>query len=753
MITHSATFEALAKAPIKRTDVIVALQDQYEDGSYHDNPYSIWKSSDKLIDVKIDSVGSFLGTTTKKAVIRLMGVVSTAAPEQLYQIRTGLYNAALATPAYEYISQGFYAIDNIAYDYDAGSTTITLYDAMWDASQTAYSAGVVTFPMTVLALAQGIAQAIGLTLDPNFSNLPNADYVITDDLYVNINGATLQTVVAELAATTGTTARVSDRELKFVKYNVQDERLNSTLLKTLKLGKFYGPITSVVLGRVPQNDNVVIINSPAIETDATEVDPVENTITIPGNGLTSGTLIQITSSGTMPGGVNQYYNYYAHMMADPDKFQIMETHFDALNGINPVEITSAGTGLVYLTILPSQEIQINNVEIMDDDRALLLPPLFGELLGAGWYGGKADTIGLPWHEVGDAILFQQNETNLLVPVLLTEVHLVFAGSIKETLVSEIPNQKGINPQTAGGILKTLYNTEIKVDKQNNDITSIVSRQDADSQTNAANFTEVYQTVDAVRTQIQSVGGGNLILNSVGYAKETDGRLSFWTKTGSGNITSYSSAGSLSSGATSGNAIQLVGVAGTQITQRLQVANNEPYSLGFRVNKTLGNGSAVVRLTNNITTFEIPIEGGTGYQWTELKLTNLQPGQNYWDITIAITGTTSSIEITDLRVMSGPTLVQWDQSHSEILNSQVALTTEGIRVSRNGTGDYTVMTPIEFAGYSDASGSLKKVFWINRETTEVENVYIKGATNYGDIIRAIPIKDGPVAGLAFVGVSN
>ena len=174
-------------------------------------------------------------------------------------------------------------------------------------------------------------------------------------------------------------------------------------------------------------------------------------------------------------------------------------------------------------------------------------------------------------------------------------------------------------------------------------------------------------------------------------------------------------------------------------------------MGFRVKKTLGDGSATVTVSNDATSFTIPISLTSAYVWQELKLENIVPGQNFWDITIELTDTTTSIEITDLRVLNGTTLTQWTQSQSEILNTQVALTTEGIRVSsQQYNGDYTVMTPIEFAGYSNADGSTKKVFWVNRDVTQMANARVDGTVNFGNVIRAIPITSGSTAGLAFVG---
>lgn len=752
MIYHDNTFRTLATAPVKSTNVEVAKQRQDPYGFYDTG--LTWTSSTKLMSVAIDAVGAFLGTTTKKATVKLLGIVTDAAAGDLFQVRLGLYNNDPSVTGYNNISEGFYFVDNVAYDFEAGSTTIVMYDHMWTASQTPYPLSL-TYPCTVTSLATQVATAIDASLMVGFSSLPNASFVIPVDLYATISNATLQTVIQEIAASTGTTARMSDNTLTFVPFTVSSEVLTSSELRKLTVGDAYGPVTSVVLGRVPQNDNVALTNANSAEPAITNVNATTDLITINGNGMVDGTLVQVMSTGTLPSPLVSGVNYFVYTNGNLNTFALTPTYADAIAGTNKINLTNAGTGSITLSQLQIQEVQINNIQILDNDRTTLLPPLYKALLGIGWHESDSTTVGLGWHEVGDVISYQQGTT--ITPSFLTEVHLTLAGSVNETLKSVIPDATQINYQTAGGILKTIYDTEIKVDKQNNDITSIVSQQQVYQDETLTNFTEVYQAIDGVTTQIQSSGGGNFIINSVGRAVEPTGKLTAWVHGGTGTVTSSSSAGSLAAGATSGYAIDLVGST-AQISQQIAVATTQAYSFGFRVNKALGDGSARVYLQNSVTSYFIDILSGTEYQWAELKLENITPGQNFWNVILVINGTTTKIEITDLRVLLGTTLSPWVQSHDEILNTQVALTTEGIRVSSSSNpGDYTVMTPIEFKGYSVVSGSSQPVFWLNRDTTRTQRVSVTDGIDFGTTvagtggtIRSVVVKDGPRPGVAFVG---
>lgn len=755
MIYHDNTFATLANAPVKQTRVEVVMQthDPYGwfDGAVNWNADT---AAGVLMSVNIDAVGSFLGTVTKKATVKLLGIVDDAQVGDVFQVRLGLYNNDPSVTGFNNISQGFYTVDDVAFDYEAGSTTVTMYDWMWWASRTPYSTNF-TYPTTVEGLAGQVASSLGIELMVGFSSLPNASFTITEDLYATISNATLQTVIQEIAASTGTTARISDTTLVFSKFTVSSENLTSSNLKKLKIGELYGPVTSVVLGRVPQNDNVVLSNNNPTTNTITAINTTTNLITIPTNGMADGTLVRIESTGTLPAPLLADTNYFVFTNANTSTFALTPTYADAIAGTNKIDLTTSGSGTITLSQLTTQEVQINNIQILDNDRETLLPPLYASLLGTSWSESQSDTVGLGWHEVGDVISYTQGTTTY--KSFLSEVHLVLAGSIKEHLVSVIPNVETINYQTAGGILKTIYNTEIKVDKQNNDITSIVSQQTEFEGTTATNFTEVYQAIDGVTTQIQSAGGGNFIINSVGRAKEPDGKLTAWIHAGTGNVTSYSSAGSLAAGGTSGFAIELSGST-AQISQQIAVATTQVYSLGFRVNKALGDGSARVYLQNSVTNYYIDIPSGTGYEWVELKLENITPGQNFWNVILVVTGTTTKIEITDLRVLLGQTLSPWVQSHDEILNTQVALTTEGIRVSSSSNpGDYTVMTPIEFKGYSNVSGSSQPVFWLNRDTTRTQRISVTNGIDFGTtvagtggILRSVVVSSGARPGIAFVG---
>lgn len=771
MITHTLAFENLAKAPVKQTNVIVARQLLGETDYTDDTP--IWTSSDSLMQVKIDAVGEMLGTATKKATVTLIGIIDNIVVKDIYQIRLGIYNADPSVSGYTYISEGFFIVDTIDYNYDAGSTVVTMYDHMWTAGHSLYTDTVVTgaleYPVTVQDMAEYVSTLLGLTLDAGFSSLPNSQFEITEDLYSGISGATMQNVIQDIAGATGTTARISDTTLTFSQYSVNSENLNSDSLKTLKIGDTYGPITSVVLGRVPQNDNIAVFSVAPFTDTITAVNTTTNLLTITAHAMADGNMVRVASTGTLPAPLQADTNYYVYTDGETDTFALAPTYNDAIAGTNLIDLTTAGTGTITIPSLTTREIQINNNQILDDNRQDLLPPLYNELSGIDWTDVKSDTIGLGWHEVGDVIQFTQGSKT--VKAFLNEIHVTLAGSIKETLISTIPDVAAINYQTAGGILKTLYNTEIKVDKQAQEIVSVVSQQTEFEGETQENFTQLTQNVNDVTLTIQKAGGGNLLTNSVGFAKEqtTDaddvsyGKLVGWeyepgyTVAGNGTITSYDSSDSQNNGGISGRVIQMstdyLSDEYVTLKQRVNVAVGTPLSFGLRFNKLANKGWALISVENDNDFYYLYVDEVENYVWEEIVHENFVTTMPWLDVTVEASA--ENFMFTDLRLMYGTTMQNWVQSNSEILSANVQFTKDGMRIFDESHDTETQVTYNEFSTRRRSDGMV--LFEADDSGVVTNDLKIRGSTSYerdGEtIIKQITIpSSNPRGGIAFIRVS-
>ena len=353
-----------------------------------------------------------------------------------------------------------------------------------------------------------------------------------------------------------------------------------------------------------------------------------------------------------------------------------------------------------------------------------------------------------YYEMKEPQITELGRTNLN-QVYVTDTHLELGNGIKETIKGVAPTATQTDYARAGGITKTIYNTEIKVDKQKQEIESVVSKQTQVDQKLNEEFTKVTQNIKDVVTTIQTTGGGNLIKNSVGYAKNQDGTLVEWTKNSVGEVKSYTSPESRSYGAISGNAIELK--KGASITQRLNVASSGkiPYSLSFRAKKG-PIGTASVKLSNTIDSFVITIPENKEIIWQNFDLTKIDPSMNYLDVTVSTSNNCEQFLITDLMVNMGDQVVPWVQANGEILNTQVAVNDQGMMVSSSVySGDYVQITPLGMSGHSNVTGTDEEVFKLNRDVTETSKLSARKEINM-DPIKIVPVKDGERPGWYFVG---
>ena len=353
-----------------------------------------------------------------------------------------------------------------------------------------------------------------------------------------------------------------------------------------------------------------------------------------------------------------------------------------------------------------------------------------------------------YYEMKEPQITELGRTNLN-QVYVTDTHLELGNGIKETIKGVAPTATQTDYARAGGITKTIYNTEIKVDKQKQEIESVVSKQTQVDQKLNEEFSKVTQNIKDVVTTIQTTGGGNLIKNSVGYAKNQDGTLVEWSKNSTGEVKSYTSPESRSYGAISGNAIELK--KGASITQRLNVASSGkiPYSLSFRAKKG-SIGTATVKLSNTIDSFVITIPENKEIIWQNFDLTKIDPSMNYLDVTVSTSNNCEEFLITDLMVNMGDQVVPWVQANGEILNTQVAVNDQGMMVSSSVySGDYVQITPLGMSGHSNVTGTDEEVFKLNRDVTETSKLSARKEINM-DPIKIVPAKDGERPGWYFVG---
>lgn len=113
------------------------------------------------------------------------------------------------------------------------------------------------------------------------------------------------------------------------------------------------------------------------------------------------------------------------------------------------------------------EFKIENNWLLDRDREAAITPLFSQLHGTVYHPFEAATEGLGWYEVGDRL--QITDSDVDISVVVFGFTLSVDGSLKEILFAKAETKTATNYSYAGTVGRKLANTEIKVDKQGQDI--------------------------------------------------------------------------------------------------------------------------------------------------------------------------------------------------------------------------------------------------------------------------------------------
>lgn len=794
MITHTPAFDEAMKAPTKQIRAVISYTDG--DGQTHTTT-----SEDDLKSFKKVEEGYYMNVGVDRIEISTVGDVIPL--DTFITIAIGVNIGTLEAPVWEDMPIGKYTVEEVEMNEETGVAKYKGTGQMGKFTETEYSAGMLTYPTTVSGLLTQVAERMTATLGTDPATLPNATAPIDVDLWESITGTTFRNIVGEIAGATATMAKFNALDGKLYLRQTPktaDGAMTEQNLKKYKIKPEVGQYNSVVLSRMPQNDNIVISNQASI----TE------------NGL--------------------------------------------------------------------HELKIINNEILNKQRETTATPILESILGFNYSPFEATTEGHGWHEVGDLITVQLNG-GAERQVLITSVSLSIDGGIKEIIKGEPLEDTGTTDYSkAGGIARTLYRTELEVDKQGHRIEAFVGEFEEFKEETTGNFTRTEQTITEIVGTVQKSGGGNQIRNSVGFAYDSTGltgwqnyfatrknvfnkasltpgfiaqdtgaivegeganlswpasqfakqvidveagkpitfssaggayaktsRLRIYDNAGNfattvsvpslvtasytwtpreqygyaiwlfhegiteaqadtiqaehassatayeaftaGQIASQSSAESKLQGGLSG---QIILLDGTRIEQGVHVTqwdDGQPadaqteYTLTFRVRKLAGAGSAsYIRIFTQVGEHRIELGDNDAPFYTEYTVGNLRPHASIATVEI-YAGPGSQLAISDLMLNVGGFKTPWQQAQGEIMNTQVSVTNEGLRVKSNNYDDEMVITPQEFAGYSNG----ERIFSLNRDTTVVKKIEVAGQIDMPPM-KIVSIQNSSNQGWAFVGRS-
>lgn len=229
-------------------------------------------TSDNIVKINpyFDNANGLLGTSMKCLEMEMQGLMPVAIDTKITNLKFGVKSSE----DYDYITFGTYIVNKYEWDIESGSTTLLCYDKMIESMIPYdliidYSNG----DITILILLQKICERLGWILGTN--EFTNSNVVIDEEKYDS--SYTFRGVLEEIGQVAGGKIAFKDDDILYVLYPTEtNEIIDESNLKTLTIGKKYGPINSLVIARTPQEDNIYRQDELMIQQDGIVEIKIEN---------------------------------------------------------------------------------------------------------------------------------------------------------------------------------------------------------------------------------------------------------------------------------------------------------------------------------------------------------------------------------------------------------------------------------------------------------------------------------------------
>lgn len=427
---------------------------------------------------------------------------------------TYLPTALSDTP--EYIDYGAFKVVEVTQDMASGVTTAKLYDRMYEALQQYALAP--TYPITVLQLVQAICTELGWTLAT--TTFANSTLSIGSELFSE-SKLTYRQVLNQVAEASGSIMFFnSDDELEIRAITgTVEETLTTNDLITLKLEPIYQELNSVVLSRMPQEDNIAQQDAASIATYGLHEFKIVNNLIVDGDRETNITPIFNVLDGLT------YYPFEAYTVGlgyfeVGDRIKVTDTsstqyevvvmgiELKATGGLNEKILgrvpDKTSTPYQYAGIIGQT---IKNTEIIVDKQAGEIAILSAEVANAMTLPKQAEPPADP--EVND--MYLDTDDNIIYiwtgsaweATGLTEDDLTNYYTKDETNAQITLTADQINLSVEA--TQTTANSALALAEGNTD--DIVSVQ--------SDITSLTASVNGLEVAVSGIGGTNLLKNSVG----------------------------------------------------------------------------------------------------------------------------------------------------------------------------------------------------------------------------------------------
>lgn len=412
-----------------RDEQIISMNPHYEG--------SLLKTVMKCLDIELD--GDLLEDTSAIAGLAIAGKAVAGVSEvtdenTIFSPRFGVKSPS--DTDYSYIDYGTYLIKETKKDEDTQSISIECYDFMlqsmipYDLSLD-YSAGI-----SVGDYLDAICNRLGW--QKGYTTFHNCDVLIDEEKYDSSD--TFRDALDDIAEVAGGMIGFVGDKLTVIYPTESGEVIDEENLKSLTIGKKFGPINSVVLSRTPQEDNIYKQDTDSI----------------------------------------------------------------AVNGLC--------------------EIRIENNQIIDTHREDFMDGVCDALFGLSFELYELESFGIGYLNFGEFFAIKTAD-GVEHKVLLLCDDLQIDQGVKEESKLEEPEITATDYSAASETDKTLKKTILRVDKQDNKISALVSRTEA-LESGVGDLTkkaELIMDAESVEIKIsEAISGIDSVETSTGYTFDKDG---------------------------------------------------------------------------------------------------------------------------------------------------------------------------------------------------------------------------------------
>lgn len=778
MLTVSNNFKNAMKQPVKELDAYITGGD-----------VSI-RSEDDLISFKISCDSGLCKTAMRKLEAKYTGEHNLLG--QWVHVSLGV---KLEDGIFEYVDYGSFLISEITTVKDTGVTTIVGYDKMIN-SMKVYQVLDVEYPINLIDYTRALCEACNIELgNDNFTTHNN--WSITQELWENIEGITYRDIFTQIAQATGTVCIISnDDKVYFKPLTDTGEVLTYDNMFKLKLEPKYGEINSVVLARSPQEDNIYrrdetsiqnngltefrIENNEIIDKDRDNaITPIYNALHgvnyFPFESTTEGLgWYEIGDGLTIINDTGDTFNTNLFNISVSMDGSLKET-------LKTVAETKTQTQYQYATTLGKR---VKNTEIITNKQEQWIQQLVSDMyeqdgvINENFTKVYQDIINIVNNVqnsggnnlIKNSVMFAYDNNN--VP---TDWNITSTGNLLNIskVVKGVCNNGEIAYESGTTSLeRTDTNITFTVNTAWRGITTdfmeVVPQEIYTYKESGALAVEYYfyaydkdknymygvskrkhdnlceitipQNAKYIRISITATSIGTFTIDhpcfQLGYQDYktyNNGELIIGTNTES-----------LNAGCLSGHSFTLLE---KKASQKILVNTDSVYTFSTRIKKSLA-GSCYVKLYNSEEEHIIEINNNEESFYGEYALQTLLPKDTYYIVEF-YGSSDSEATFTDSMLALGEYKSQWTQANGEIMNTQVIINSGGVLVKSSiYLGDYTIMSPLEFAGYSNINGTITKVFSLNKETTNVTKLKAEKEIKMTPI-KVVPITSGELQGWAFV----